>query len=310
MPHPDLSLVIPVYNGADSVANLVREITDHIDSYVKEIIFVVDGSPDNSEEVCLKLAAECSKVKVVSLRKNFGEHNAVMCGLNFVSGSAAAILDDDLQNPPHEIVKMYEELKTGRDVVYGRYAEKQHSFLRNLGSTFNDYVANLLIKKPHDLYLCSFKIISRPVIEEIIKYKGPYPYVDGLIFRVTNNISSVLVEHRERLIGASNYTLRKLVRLWLNMFLNFSVLPLRIITVSGFASFVFGVLFAIVTLLERLSNPAMPLGYASTIIAVMLFSGAQLMSLGLIGEYIGKSYLDQNGTPQWVIKTAENIRGQ
>lgn len=299
----NISLVIPVYNGAATVGRVVNEVMKDLGERVQEIILVNDGSPsDNSAEICKELSLNNPLVHYISLRRNFGEHNAVMCGLNFVSGEIVGILDDDLQNPPSEIARMADELQKGFDVVFGKYREKKHSWFRNIGSRFNDLAATALLDKPADLYLSSFKVIRLPVVREIIKYTGPFPYIDGLIFRVTRNVTSLPVEHRPRDVGQSNYTFRRLVRLWLNMFLNFSILPLRIVTAMGTISFLLGLLLAVITLIEWLTSSTIPLGYASLFIAVMMLSGAQLISLGLIGEYVGKSYMVQNGTPQWIIK--------
>lgn len=299
----NISLVIPVYNGAATIGRVVDEIMTEIGERVHEIILVNDGSPnDNSADVCRELSLRNPLVHYISLRRNFGEHNAVMCGLTFASGEVVGILDDDLQNPPSEIARMADVMAKGFDVVYGNYREKKHSWARNLGSRFNDLVATLLLNKPADLYLSSFKVIQLQVVQEIVKYTGPFPYIDGLIFRVTRNVTSLPVEHRSRQVGQSNYTFRRLVRLWLNMFLNFSVLPLRIVTVMGTLSFFMGLFMALVTLIEWLISSHIPLGYPSLFIAIMMLSGAQLISLGLIGEYVGKGYMVQNGTPQWIIK--------
>jgi len=299
----NISLIIPVYNGAATIARVVAEIMSELNERVHEIILVNDGSPDdNSDDVCKNLSLINPLVQHICLRRNFGEHNAVMCGLNFATGDIVGILDDDLQNPPSEILRMAEELDKGFDVVFGDYREKKHSWFRNTGSKFNDSVATILLDKPSHIYLSSFKVIRKSVVQEIVKYVGPFPYIDGLIFRITRNVTSITVEHRERTLGQSNYTFRRLVRLWLNMFLNFSVLPLRVVTALGTFSFFVGLVLALYTLVEWLASPGIPLGYASIFIAVMILSGTQLISLGLIGEYVGKNYMAQNGTPQWVIK--------
>jgi polyisoprenyl-phosphate glycosyltransferase len=297
-----ISIVIPVYNGARSIERLVGELFEKIGVHELEVVLVNDGSRDESDAVCEKIAGRNPRVKYICLRRNFGEHQAVMCGLNFVSGDAAVIIDDDFQNPPGEILKLVRELEGGFDVVYSRYAVKRHHWFRNLGSWFNDRVATVLLKKPSSLYLSSFKAISIGVVREIIKYRGPFPYVDGLILRVTRNISSVLVEHSAREEGRSNYTLKKLISLWLNMFLNFSIVPLRVFTVMGLLLFGIGFMLVIGTVIEKIISPGLPLGYASLFVALMLFSGVQMLFLGLIGEYLGKQYFDQNGTPQWVIR--------
>lgn len=296
----NLSVIIPVYNAEKSIQALVNEVqTLHTDK--TEIILVNDGSNDNSEAICEQIANEQSNIKFISLRKNFGEHNAVLCGLNFAEGNYSVIIDDDFQNPPSQISKLLNEIEKGYDVVFSKYYDKRHSLIRNLMSSLNNKVANLLMNKPKELYLSSFKIIHKDVVREIIKYKGPFPYIDGLILRTTNNISSVLVEHDKRTIGKSNYTIKKLFSLYLNMFLNFSIKPLRIFTVSGFVIFLLGVFLSFYFIVSKLSSQEVP-GWTSTVLLILLLSGFQIIFLGLIGEYLGKQYMDQNNTPQWVIK--------
>ena len=298
-----ISICIPIYYGEKTIKELVAEVKAKLSDYQIEIILVNDGSKDNSEEVCIELSQKYDFVKFISLRKNFGEHNAVLCGLNYVTGDYVAIIDDDFQNPPSEIIKLIDTAIDGNfDVVYSRYKEKKHHFLRNLGSKFNDMVATWLLEKPKGLYLSSFKLIKKEVVNEIIKYKGPFPYIDGLILRVTDNIGVETVEHSKRQEGESNYTLGRLISLWLNMFVNFSIKPLRLATVVGiiisFISFIVGVFFII----EKLLYPGTSIGWTSLIVSVLFLSGMQLVFMGIIGEYLGKQYLDQNGTPSSVVK--------
>ena len=298
----ELSVCIPVYNGEKTIERLINELEEKLTGVSYEVVLVNDGSKDNSEEVCKKIAEKKNNVTFVALRRNYGEHNAVMCALNYCKGDYAIIIDDDFQNPPSEIIKLLNEIKKGWDVVYSKYKKKKHSVFRNIGSKFNDIVATKLLDKPKNLYLCSFKIVSRAVIDEIVKYKGPFPYVDGLILRVTDNITSVFVEHNSRVEGESNYTIGKLITLWLNMFINFSIKPLRVVSfiggVTSFICFLLGVYFII----EKIINPTVVLGWASQVVLILFIGGIQMMFLGIIGEYIGKNYLDQNGTPQWTVK--------
>lgn len=285
-----------------TITALVEEVKKTLHKYEFEIILINDGSKDNSEEVCVNIAKQYDFVKFIALRKNFGEHNAVICGLNYATGDYTVIIDDDFQNPPSEILALINEANKGYDVVYSRYEEKKHHWFRNLGSKFNDLVATWLLDKPNGLYLSSFKLIRKEVVEEIVKYKGPFPYIDGLILRVTDNIGTKTVEHTKRVEGESNYTLSKLISLWLNMFVNFSIKPLRIATVVGVAISVCSFIFGIYFIAEKLLYQDTSMGWTSLIVSILFLSGIQLIFLGIIGEYLGKQYLDQNGTPQWVIK--------
>ncbi len=297
-----LSVVIPVYDSSATIGALVEALKGELSGLDFEVVLVNDGSRDNSEKVCLWLVKAEKNITFISLRKNVGEHNAVMCGLKHCTGDCAVIIDDDFQNPPSEIMKLYDELQKGYDVVYSKYRKKAHSLFRNLGSRLNDFAANLLMEKPKHLYLSSFKIIHRDVIDEIVKYKGPFPYIDGLILRVTSSISSVEVEHSKRKEGKSHYNLARLVSLYLNMFVNFSIKPLRVMIFLGFFLFLVGVILLIAFILERLENPNIPMGWTAIATLIITFSGFQILFLGVMGEYVGKQYLDQNATPQWSVK--------
>ena len=301
----ELSLVIPVYNGSRTIGLVVDRIHAVFASVQFEVVLVNDGSEDDSERICADLARRSSgRVKLVQLSRNFGEHSAVLAGINQAQGQYIAVLDDDGQNPPEEVVALLAELKRGNyDVVYGHYLEKQHSWFRNAGSKFNDRIATLMLHKPKDLYLSSFKVMNRFLANEIIKYRGPYPYTDGLIYRATRRIGQVAVEHRIALAGPSRYTFRKLVRLWLNMFLNFSVAPLRLSVYVGLAASGLSLLALLLIIIDKIwITPNVTLGIPTVLGAVVFFSGIQLMILGLVGEYLGRLYLDQTGTPQYIIR--------
>jgi undecaprenyl-phosphate 4-deoxy-4-formamido-L-arabinose transferase len=298
-----LSVCIPVYNGEKTIKELVENARSVLAEFELEFVLVNDGSKDNSDTICSHMADTSADIKYICLRRNFGEHNAVMCALNYCTGDYAAIIDDDFQTPPSEIKKLLKEAEGGFDVIYAKYEKLRQHFLRNLGSKFNDIIATWLLNKPKNLYLCSFKLIKREAINEIIKYKGPFPYIDGLLLRITNNISSVYVEHRSRTDGHSTYTFSKLVSLWLNMFINFSIKPLRLITFTGIVTAVSCMVTGIWFLVDRILHPDIILpGWTSLAVITLFIGSIQMISLGLAGEYIGKNYLDKNGAPQWVVK--------
>ncbi len=299
-----VSVCVPVYNGAESIAGLVDSVLLVMRPVAFEIVLVNDGSRDGSDKVCRELARKHAEVSYIELRKNVGEHNAVMCALNHARGEFVAIIDDDFQNPPEEILKLVQTAEDGGfDVVYSRYEQKMHGFLRNLGSRFNGLVATWLLEKPSDLYLSSFKVIRGEVVREIILYKGPFPYIDGLILRVTRNIGTVLVRHEARKVGQSNYTFGKLVSLWLNVFVNFSAKPLRLFTMSGFAIALLSAALIVYFVAMKFLEPEQNYGWTSIMVATTFFAGIQMLFLGLIAEYVGKSYLTSTQTPQWTIKS-------
>jgi glycosyltransferase involved in cell wall biosynthesis len=299
-----LSIVIPVYNGAESIGELVAALEALSIPGGHEIVLVNDGSPDNSLAVCRELVARARiPITLIEHARNYGEHNAVMTGLRHTRGAHVINMDDDLQNPPEEITRLLDYAQeTGADVIYTYYDEKQHARWRNLGSEFTNWIAGFVLDKPKGFYLSSFRCMSAFVVREITRYEGPFPYVDGLILQVTQNIDRLLVSHLPRAVGRSNYTIRRLLRLWMSMFVNFSVMPLRISTLTGFALSVIGGLGAAATVIDALFISEPP-GWASLMVALMLLSGVQLMILGIVGEYVGRLYLTVNRKPQSVVRT-------
>jgi glycosyltransferase involved in cell wall biosynthesis len=290
-----LSVVIPVYHGAVTIAQLVENVQEELRMYNFEIILINDGSKDDSEKVCLTLSEQFENITFLSLRKNFGEFNAVMCGLNHTKGDYTVIIDDDFQNPPSEIIKLLETAQKGDfDVVYGQYDEKKHTSFRNFGSRFVNQITTSLFKKPQDLYLSSFKLIKKDVVEEICKYKGPYPYIDGLVFNITDNVGKVTVLHNDRHHGESNYTAKKLASLFLNIIFGYSLLPVRLAMFLGFLSTLIAIILSILQFLNIVDYPIR--------LVVLFVGGVQLISIGIVGEYIGKTFLTQSNTPQYSLK--------
>jgi undecaprenyl-phosphate 4-deoxy-4-formamido-L-arabinose transferase len=299
-----LSIVVPVYRGAATVGRLVEALSALEPAGGLEIVLVNDGSPDNSAEVCRDLVATATVPLIyIEHARNYGEHNAVMTGLRHARGAFVITMDDDLQNPPEEVVRLYDHARVGGwDVVYTRYAVKQHAGWRNLGSRFANKVADHLLDKPKGLYLSSFRCMSALVVRAITRYRGPYPYVDGLVMQVTQRIDSIEVRHLPRMEGLSNYTLVRLVRLWLNLATSFSLTPLRLAIWAGAVMSVLGTVGAVATIVEVIVMHDTPSGWASLMVALLLVSGVQSMILGILGEYVGRTFLSANGKPQGTVR--------
>jgi undecaprenyl-phosphate 4-deoxy-4-formamido-L-arabinose transferase len=300
-----LSFVIPLYRSAETITAVVRDIeTLQVDGG-HEIILVNDGSEDRTSEVARGLLANARvPITLIEHARNYGEHNAVLTGWRHARGAHIVNLDDDGQNPPAEAARLWAEAKrTGMDVIFGHYIEKQHSLWRNLGSRFTNRMTDWALDKPPGFYLSSFRCVTRFVADQVVHYAGPYPYIDGLILQVTQRIGSIEVKHEPRRAGASTYTLRRLIRLWLSAWINFSVLPLRVATVLGFVLAVAGLGALGVLYLAWLWDvgPEMR-GFGWIMAALLVFSGTQLLLLGLIGEYIGRMFLTVSQRPQAVVR--------
>ncbi|MBD2700629.1 glycosyltransferase family 2 protein [Spirosoma sp. BT702] len=298
-----LSVVIPVYNSERTIGPLVERLQACLAERAFEIVLVNDGSVDGSERIGQHLANQYDNVQFISLRRNFGEFNAVLCGLNHTRGQYVVIIDDDFQNPPESILTLVSTAEAGGyDVVYSRYVEKQHHWFRNLGSWLVNMLTTYSIGKPRDLYLSSFKLIHREVVEEIIKYRDPYPYIDGLIFRVTRYVGSVDVPHDARAEGRSSYTFRKLVGLFLNVFIGYSLWPIRVFTVLGITLFSLGLLVGLVLLIGWLTQQFVNPGWVLVLWGIGTGLGLQFLFLGILGEYLGKLFMAYSGLPPYVEK--------
>jgi undecaprenyl-phosphate 4-deoxy-4-formamido-L-arabinose transferase len=303
--HCILSIVIPVYRSAPILPKLVEAIAAEMkaeglsDSF--ELIMVNDCSPDNSWHAIRTLAESNAFVKGITLRRNVGQHNAIMAGLHQVSGEYVVLMDDDLQHPPSAIADIVKALTEGYDVCYTNYLNRQHAAWKKLGSQFNDRMATLLLGKPKGLYLSSFKGMRREIADEIIQYDGPYTYLDGLILDVTRSITTVDIEHQARFEGESNYTFGKLLSLWMKMATSFSVFPLRLATYAGFGLAALSLIMIVVVIVQKMMFPELPRGWASTIATILFIGGIQTLCIGMVGEYLGRTYLKLNRKRQFVI---------
>ena len=306
-----VSFVIPCYRSEQTIGGVVEEINStmaDLPQYTYEIILVNDASPDNTFETIRDLCQKQSNICGINLAKNFGQHAALMAGFHYVHGEIVVCLDDDGQTPANEVGKLLNGIEEGADVVYARYATKQHSAFRNFGSKVNELMTRVMLGKPKELYISSYFAAKRFVVEEMTRYQNPYPYVIGLVLRSTKKIINVEVTHREREVGTSGYTIGKLLNLWFNGFTAFSVKPLRLATVMGIASACVGFLYGIYTIIKKFVNPDVVIGFSALMAAIVFFGGLILLMLGIIGEYIGRIYISLNNSPQFVIR--ESIDGR
>lgn len=305
-----ISFVIPCYRSEHTLPHVIAEIDEkmkELTQYEYDIFLINDCSPDNTFGVIRNLCQDRDNIKGISFARNFGQHAALMAGLRHSDGDYVVCLDDDGQTPADEVDKLLEKLEEGFDAVYAKYEHKQHSAFRNMGSKVNELMTRIMLDKPAELYVSSYFAVKRFVVEDMIRYENSYPYVIGLVLRATKNITNVIVNHREREEGNSGYTLKKLLNLWFNGFTSFSVKPLRIATAIGTCSAGAGFLYGIYTIVKRLINPDVPMGFSSLMAALVFFGGMIMIMLGLIGEYIGRIYISLNNSPQYVIRERLNV---
>ena len=296
------SVVIPVYRSERILPRLVAEIRAALPGDL-EIVLVNDASPDGSWDAIVELARQHPFVVGIDLRKNAGQHNAIMAGLRQARGDVVVMMDDDLQHSPADLPRFVAVIAAGADVCYSRFPEVRQRGWKILGSRFNDWVANILLKKPKGLYLSPFKAISGEIREMVAEYDGPYVYVDGIILGLTDRISVIEVEHHARADGRGGYGLVKSIRLWTMMATGFSVTPLRFATLAGFVVSVGSFLLAAALVAYRLAFDVPVEGWTSLAVITLFLGGVQLLSLGIVGEYVGRSYLRINGKRQFVVRS-------
>jgi glycosyltransferase involved in cell wall biosynthesis len=302
---PEFSFIIPLFHTGDDLHALLQAFQRLHIPETWELVLVDDGSTDCTFDKARQLTSQFSApVILVELARNYGEHAAVLEGCRRARGRFIVTLDDDLQNPLDEAVRLLAHLRQSEaEVVYSRYATKQHSWWRNLGSKAVNHSATVLLGKPHDLYLSSFRAMRRDLVQRIIQYRGPYPYLDGLILGATQRIETLEVRHQACLNGRSRYTWRSLTRIALSLLFDFSIMPLRLASIFGSILCLVGGAELIMVLIEMLTQGVKQPGWGSLMAALAVFSGAQLLMLGIIGEYVGRTFLTVSSKPQSIVRT-------
>ncbi len=299
------SVIIPCYNSTPILEKLLSEteavlgdmgLTDH------EIILVNDCSPhEETLPFLTELVRKFPKTVLIDLAKNTGQANAQMAALNYASGDIVINMDDDMQTHPKNIPLLYAKLMEGYDLVEGRYPAKKHSFFRNFLTKADNVFECYAIDKPKGLHFTSFWIARRYIVDEMVRYDHPYAYMEGLFLRTAGRIANQDVEHFERTEGESGYTFGKLVKLWSN-FTNFTVKPLRLAGFLGAVISLISFIAMIVIVIRRITDPDMPMGYASLLCTMLILFGVVLIGLGIIGEYVGRIFMCVNRAPQFVVR--------
>lgn len=304
-----VSTVIPCYYSEATIAKVVTMTKAEFDArgIEHEFILVNDGSTDGTFQEIEKLCQADDHIVGIDLAKNVGQHAAIMAGLRQVSGDVVMVMDDDMQTHPSQCMALLDSLDQATDVVFASYPKQKTAAWRRLGSAFTVWSMRVLTKRPKGIVSSSFFVMKRFVSDELIKYNGPYAYIQGLIFRTTWNIKNVEVKHFDREVGQSGYTLKTLFKLWSTV-LGFSLLPLRFVFFSGIAVGCAGFIAGIVLIIQRLLDSTMQMGWSSLMVTLLLCSGFIMVSIGLVGEYLGRLFMTANNTPQYVEKVLVDNR--
>lgn len=299
-----VSIVIPCYNSEDTISYVVDEIISVINKVIDyEIILVNDGSTIELWKIIIDIVDKYpGKVKGINFAKNFGQHAALMAGYRYAKGDIVIQMDDDGQCNPVGILPLVDKIREGYDVVFAEYPEERKSRFRIIGSEFNRRMCISLINMPEGLHPTSFVAYRRFVVDEMVKYDKPYPYIAGLIFRSTVNVCNVKIEHRNRMSGESQYRLNNLFKLWLNGFTAFSVKPLEIASLLGIGIACLGIIYALYIITRKIFGGSVLAGWSSLVALTLILDGFILVMIGLVGEYIGRIYICLNNSPQYVIR--------
>ncbi len=308
-----LSFVIPCYRSEETIEKVVDEIIEVVSQrrdYDYEVIAVNDSSPDNVYDKLKKLSSINKRIKVVNFAKNVGKHSAVLAGYSLAEGDYIVNLDDDFQSPTYELWRLLEPLENDLcDIATAKYHVKKEAFFKRFGSNVNLFMTDYLFDKPKGVRLENFTIMKRFVAKEMVKYRNPYPYLEGLVYLVTKRVAVVEMNQRDRGDdNSSGFTLKKSLRLFINGFTAFSVKPLRLASLVGCVFSLIGFVYGVVIVFKKILTPDIPVGYSSLMVVLLITSGLIMLMLGVMGEYIGRIYICINTPPQYVIKETINIK--
>jgi glycosyltransferase involved in cell wall biosynthesis len=308
-----LSVVIPCYRSEhmipEVVDGVVKTIATRSDEFDYEIILVNDASPDNTLGSLHRLAKENPRIVVLDLARNFGQFPALMAGFSRVSGDIVVVMDDDMQCPPEEMFKLVDVVvKENKDIVYARYPHREHAAWRNWGSKFNTWCVRRFCNVPKDLQINNYYAVKRYVVDNALRYRNAYPYIDGLLIQSVKTYANVDINHHAREEGSSGYHLKNLVSQWSDGVLQYSIVPLRVATGLGFIVALVGLIAAIVLFIRALLFPDPVEGWASLMVAILFFSGLTIFVVGMVGEYVGRAYQALNSMPQYIVRNSIDNR--
>jgi len=300
-----LSVVVPVYNSQDTLRILVEGISRVLDNQKleHEIILVNDGSQDDSWRIIESLIPNYPCIRAFNLMRNYGQHNALLCGIRHANNDIIVTLDDDLQHPPEEIPKLLSKLDEGYDVVYGAPETEKHSFWRNVTSKLMKYILRKAMKVSSAQNISAFRAFRTKIREAFTDYKGTFVSIDVLLSWGTTKFSSVTVKHNKQMLGKSRYTLKKLMNHAFTLITGFSILPLQVSSLVGFLSIIFGIIVLVYVVVKYIESGGVVPGFTFLASTLAIFSGVQLFAIGMIGEYLGRLFTRSLDFPTYTIRS-------
>ncbi len=303
-----ISICIPCYKSSKILPVVVEGIKHEFEKREEDyqIVLVNDGSPDGTFGVILEMCQKDSRITGVNLSKNYGQPSAKLAALKQAKGDVIVFMDDDGQHPAEGIFKLVDKLKEGYDVVYADFKNKQHSAFKRFTSNLHNSIAEFMGNKPKGVKRSSFTAWTRTVVDAMLTYKSPFISIGSFLMTVTSRYANVEVEHQKRLEGSSGYTLKKLVRMWMNIFISFSMMPLRVATYLGFLFSGCSFLGIIYLFARRFIHPIRVSGYTSTMLVILFVGGVLMVILGIMGEYLGRIYMTVSGMPQYYVREVIN----
>lgn len=305
-----ISIGIPCYRSEKYLAKTVQEIIDAFDKrpeYDYQFILVCDGSPDHTDDVIRQLCIQNDKITGVLLSRNFSQNNARMAALPYAKGDVLVYVDDDGQHSPEDIFRLADKISEGYDIVFAKFNVKREGWFRNKASDIFDGIAAKFNNRPKGIKISGFYAYSRFAIDQLLKHNNPIPSPGSYLYSMTTKVANIDTEQRRRREGTSGYNLRKLISLTLISLTNYTVVPLRIIDVIGFVSAGLGFLYGIILIIKRLFTKTYVAGYTSNMVLILILGGLILISLGLVGEYIGRVYMLLSNKPQYIVREEINI---
>ena len=299
------SVIIPVYNSARIVDKVVERTMAFFvaNAWTYEIILINDGSRDASWSVIADLARHNEPVIAINLLRNYGQHNAVFAGLHQSRGSYVITIDDDLQNPPEEIIHLVKAAVEGKhDVVFGKFQQKKHSLGRRIGSGIIRMMNNRIFLCPAEITPSNFRLMRRDVITRMLDYKTAYPYTTGLALMFAHSVGNASVQHLERAEGKSNYNIYKILSLVLRILFNYSIWPLRVVTITGFLISTVSFLIGLIVIVRKFLDSIQIEGWTGIIVMLAVLNGLIILMLGMLGEYVIRILQHLNSRETYYIK--------